>query len=74
MARLAPDAPFVVQATSPLFARQSFWCIAATIEQAGLTTAPYHVYVPSFGEWGYVIAFAFFILTMFVRPQGLFGK
>lgn len=25
-------------------------------------------------EWGYVIAFAFFILTMFVRPQGLFGK
>ncbi|WP_119418097.1 branched-chain amino acid ABC transporter permease [Desertibaculum subflavum] len=25
-------------------------------------------------EWGYVIAFAFFILTMFIRPQGLFGK
>jgi len=25
-------------------------------------------------EWGYVIAFAFFILTMFVRPQGLFRR
>ena len=25
-------------------------------------------------EWGYVIAFVFFIVMMFVRPQGLFGK
>lgn len=25
-------------------------------------------------EWGYVIAFAFFILTMFVKPQGLFRR
>jgi branched-chain amino acid transport system permease protein len=25
-------------------------------------------------EWGYVIAFAFFILMMFVRPQGLLGR
>jgi spermidine synthase len=56
LARLAPEATFVVQATSPLFARQSFWCIAATIEQAGVRVAPYHVYVPSFGEWGYVLA------------------
>ena len=24
-------------------------------------------------EWGYVIAFLFFIAAMFVRPQGLFG-
>ena len=25
-------------------------------------------------EWGYVFAFAFFILMMFVRPQGLLGR
>jgi len=25
-------------------------------------------------EWGYVIAFAFFIAVMFWRPRGLFGK
>ena len=56
MNRLAPDATFVVQATSPLFARQSYWCIVATVEQAGLAVAPYHVYVPSFGEWGFVLA------------------
>jgi spermidine synthase len=54
--RLQPDSTFVVQATSPLFARQSFWCIAATVEQVGLVAAPYHVYVPSFGEWGFVLA------------------
>ncbi|HTV02186.1 MAG TPA: polyamine aminopropyltransferase [Luteitalea sp.] len=53
---LTADASFVVQATSPLFARQAYWCIVTTIEQAGLTVAPYHVYVPSFGEWGFVLA------------------
>ncbi|MDQ6758327.1 MAG: polyamine aminopropyltransferase [Acidobacteriota bacterium] len=46
----------VVQSTSPLFARQSFWCIADTLKEAGLRIYPYHVYVPSFGEWGFVIA------------------
>jgi spermidine synthase len=46
----------VVQSTSPMFARDSFWCIAETIKQAGLKTYPYHVYVPSFGEWGFVLA------------------
>jgi spermidine synthase len=54
--RLSPDGLFVVQSTSPLFARRSYWCIVSTIEHAGLRATPYHVYVPSFGEWGYVIA------------------
>jgi spermidine synthase len=45
----------VVQSTSPMFARQSFWCINETMKQAGFRTHPYHVYVPSFGEWGYVL-------------------
>jgi spermidine synthase len=47
---------FAVQSTSPLFARQSFWSIVETVKAAGLKANPYHVYVPSFGEWGYVIA------------------
>src|SRR5215469_13090927 len=46
----------VVQSTSPMFARDSFWCIAQTLKKAGLQTYPYHVYVPSFGEWGFVLA------------------
>ncbi len=54
--RLSSRGLAVIQATSPLYARQSFWCIVATLEDAGLRTAPYHAYVPSFGEWGYIIA------------------
>jgi spermidine synthase len=46
----------VVQSTSPLIARASFWTVAETLEAVGLRTVPYHVNVPSFGEWGFVIA------------------
>jgi spermidine synthase len=53
---LSRDGLVVVQATSPLFARKSYWCIAETMRQAKLTTYPYHLYVPSFGEWGFVLA------------------
>jgi spermidine synthase len=53
---LAPGGFVAVQATSPLFARQSYWSIVRTLERAGLRTHPYHVYVPSFGEWGFVLA------------------
>jgi spermidine synthase len=45
----------VVQSTSPMFARQSFWTIVETMKHAGFQAYPYHVYVPSFGEWGFVI-------------------
>jgi spermidine synthase len=53
---LSAQGLMVVQSTSPMFARDSYWCIAETIKNAGLRTYPYHVYVPSFGEWGFVIA------------------
>ena len=46
----------VVQSTSPYFAPNAYWSVVATLEAAGLATAPYHVYVPSFGEWGFVLA------------------
>ena len=45
-----------VQTTSPLVARKSFWTVVQTMESVGLQTAPYHAHVPSFGEWGFVIA------------------
>lgn len=53
---LAPGGALVVQATSPLFARRSYWCVVSTLEAAGLHVRPYHAYVPSFGEWGYALA------------------
>ncbi len=53
---LAAHGHLVVQTTSPLIARQSFWTVVTTLEAVGLKTTPYHAHVPSFGEWGYVIA------------------
>ncbi|MBI3505165.1 MAG: polyamine aminopropyltransferase [Proteobacteria bacterium] len=55
---LSAAGALVTQATSPYFARQAFWCIVRTMETAGLKTAPYHAYVPSFGDWGFVLASA----------------
>jgi spermidine synthase len=46
----------VIQSTSPMYARKSFWCIVTTLEEAGFEATPYHALVPSFGEWGYVVA------------------
>ncbi|BDU69812.1 polyamine aminopropyltransferase 1 [Geothrix oryzae] len=54
--RLTEDALVAVQSTSPLMARQSFWCIAATMEASGLKVRPYHLAVPSFGVWGFALA------------------
>ena len=54
--RLSASGYAVIQTTSPLVARQSFWTVAQTIESVGLTATPYHANVPSFGEWGYIIA------------------
>lgn len=45
-----------IQSTSPLFARRAFWCIHDTVAAAGLHARPYHISVPSFGEWGFVLA------------------
>ncbi|MFB4312753.1 polyamine aminopropyltransferase [Actinomadura sp. 21ATH] len=53
---LKPGGRMVVQSGSPFFAPKSFWCIEKTIGEAGFATVPYHVDVPSFGDWGYVLA------------------
>lgn len=57
LANLAnPNTVIVIQTTSPYFAPKSFWCINKTVKQVFSNTDAYHVYVPSFGEWGYTIA------------------
>jgi spermidine synthase len=53
---LKPEGQMVVQSTSPFYAKQSFWTIVNTLNAVGFHTEPYHVYVPSFGEWGFVLA------------------
>jgi spermidine synthase len=56
MRRLTPRGRAVIQSTSPLYARKSFWCIVTTVEEVGFEATPYHALVPSFGEWGFIIA------------------
>ena len=53
---LAHNGYVVVQSTSPYYAPRSFWSIEATLREAGLHTWPYHCDVPSFGDWGFVLA------------------
>ncbi|HEY0678149.1 MAG TPA: polyamine aminopropyltransferase [Chitinophagaceae bacterium] len=53
---MLPDAVAVIQSTSPFVAPKSYWCIDSTLHAAGLQTVNYHNYVPSFGEWGYIMA------------------
>lgn len=54
--RLTENAAVSVQSTSPMFARNSYWCIIRTLEAAGFSVRPYQTAVPSFGLWGYALA------------------
>jgi spermidine synthase len=55
--RLTPNGLFVTQATSPFHTKKAFWCIAASARAAGFGQVyPYHAYVPSFGDWGFILA------------------
>ena len=47
-ARLSENAAVSVQSTSPMFARNSYWCIIRTLEAAGFYVRPYYTAVPSF--------------------------
>ncbi|MBW2703027.1 MAG: polyamine aminopropyltransferase [Deltaproteobacteria bacterium] len=60
---LTPRGLLVTQATSPFYATDAFWCIVNTLHATTLSSAgehpfvlPYHAHVPSFGDWGFVMA------------------
>ena len=47
----------VTQSTSPFFSPEAYWCIKETLKAADYNfVKPYHVYVPSFGDWGFMLA------------------
>lgn len=54
--RLSARGIAVIQSTSPLYARRSFWCVVTTLEAVGFEATPFHALVPSFGEWGFIVA------------------
>jgi spermidine synthase len=53
---LAPDGLMVVQSGSPYSTPIAFWRTISTITAAGYAVTPYHVYVPTFGDWGFALA------------------
>ncbi|OBH02387.1 spermidine synthase [Mycobacterium sp. E2699] len=53
---LAPGGLMVVQAGSPFSTPTAFWRTVATVRAAGYAVTPYHVHVPTFGDWGFVLA------------------
>ncbi len=64
LSHVAGGGVVVTQATSPYYAREAFWCIDQTLRSVRspldrnrtLATVPYHAYVPTFGDWGFVAA------------------
>ena len=39
-----------------MFSPRAFWCIAETLRYEHYSVRPVHAYVPSFGEWGFIVA------------------
>ena len=70
---------YAPQAGSPLFARRAYWSVVETVERTpnpfavdgALEVVPYHAYVPSFGDWGFVMASAEPLPNPGPLPDGL---
>ncbi len=55
--RLNKDGILCTQATSSELTKNAFWCINETLLQSGFKhTYPYRINVPSFGNWGFIVA------------------
>lgn len=53
---LAPGGLMVVQAGSPFSTPTAYWRTISSIRAAGYAVTPYHVHVPTFGDWGFALA------------------
>lgn len=53
---LSDNGFFVTQSSSPFQVKKAFANIGLTLEKSGFSTLPYHVYVSTFGEWGFWLA------------------
>ncbi len=53
---LTADAYVAIQSTSPYHAKEAFLSIGETLTAAGFKVLPYRQNIPSFGDWGYYLA------------------
>jgi spermidine synthase len=80
---MTPNGYFVTQSSSPYNTRESYWCIAKTIDEAGMKPFSYHIAIPSFGIWGFHLAgadgkpvqesFRFTVPTQFLTTDVMIG-
>ena len=78
--RLTAGGALACQSTSPFRSRSAFWCIVHTLAAArwgpegatGLEVRPYHADVPTFGDWGFVLAGPHLppVEELRIRPDG----
>lgn len=54
--RLSSKAYVSVQSTSPYHSKESFLAIGNTLKAAGFNILPYRLNIPSFGDWGFHLA------------------
>lgn len=54
--RLRPGGVLAVQAGSPYAQRRAFWSVHDTLGAAGFEVTALHQHVPTFGEWGFLVA------------------
>lgn len=66
---LTPGGQLVVQSGSPFSTPTAFWRTVSTVRSAGLGVTPYHVHVPSFGDWGFALAQAGGAPSLALSPQ-----
>lgn len=70
LTRLHSDGVLATQATSPHLSTKAFWCINETLRHAGFNYSyPYNVYIPSFGNWGFIMAKQFPKFKNSLRPN-----
>ncbi len=55
--RVSTGGMIISQSTSPYYAPEAFWCIHRTMEEAFDQVQAMNVYVPTFGQWGFNLAF-----------------
>lgn len=53
---LSNDAYISIQSTSPYHSKESFLAIGNTLKSAGFKILPYRQNIPSFGDWGFHLA------------------
>jgi len=55
---LAPNATVAIQSTSPFHAKEAYLAIGATLRASGFEILPFRQNIPSFGDWGFHLAWS----------------